>query len=203
MTEGLSSSWAVMDGYSKMHACCQFAHSTVEAVLAARADARPEDVEEIVVATHRLALPMTNAAPPTTLAGKFSLPHIVATTLVHGHADVAAFSSPALNAPAIAALRRKVKVVPFGEELAPPNDRPARVTIRLTDGRIRQSTCLSAPGGPDRPFPDEIVMQKVERLTADVYPHFGETMKRLIGLEPAVLDATWEAVVGELTATDE
>jgi 2-methylcitrate dehydratase PrpD len=203
MTEGLSSSWAVMDGYSKMHACCQFAHSTVEAVLAARADARPEDVEEIVVATHRLALPMTNAAPPTTLAGKFSLPHIVATTLVHGHADVAAFSSAMLNAPAIAALRRRVKVVSFGEELAPPNDRPARVTIRLADGRIRESTCLSAAGGPDRPFSDAMVMHKIERLTARVYPRFRAVMERLIALEPPVLDATWEAVVGELTASDE
>lgn len=200
LIEGLGESWAVMDAYSKMHACCQYAHSAVEAVLAARGEvADAAEIEEIVVGTHRLALPMTNARPPTTLAGKFSMEHIVATTLVHGHADVAAFASGTLKEPRIAALRERVTLVPYGKALAPPNDRPARVTVKLKGGRAIERECLSAPGGPDQPFPDALVMEKVERLTADVYPRFSGVMKRLIALDNALLDRTWDDVVGDFT----
>ena len=198
LTESLGESWAVMDAYSKMHACCQYAHSAVEAVLAARGEVSDEaEIEQVVVGTHHLALPMTNVTPPTTLAGKFSMEHIVATTLVHGHAGVAAFASATLTAPHIAALRGKVKLEPYGKELAPPNDRPARVKIQLKGARTIERECLSAPGGPDRPFSDALVMEKVEGLTADVYPRFGEVMKRLIALEPALLERTWSDVIGD------
>ena len=105
LTAELGQSWAVMDGYSKLHACCQYAHAAVDAVLAATSDMNePDEIDEINVATHRLALPMTNAAPATTLAGKFSLPHIVATTIVHRHADVAAFAAGTLNEPRVEAI---------------------------------------------------------------------------------------------------
>jgi 2-methylcitrate dehydratase PrpD len=142
---------------------------------------------------------MTNAAPPTTLAGKFSMEHIVATTLVHGHADVAAFASGTLKEPRIAALRERVTLVPYGRELPPPNDRPARVTVRLKGGRSIERECLSAPGGPDQPFPDALVMEKVERLTAEVYPRFAPAMKRLIALDATLLERTWSDVVGDFT----
>ena len=89
--------------------------------------------------------------------------------------------------------------MPYGKELSPPNDRPARVTVRLKGGRNIERECLSAPGGPDRPFPDALVMEKVERLTADVYPRFAEVMKRLIALDAVLLERTWDDVVGDFT----
>jgi 2-methylcitrate dehydratase PrpD len=125
--------------------------------------------------------------------------HIVATTLVHGHADVAAFAAAALHDRAVAALRDKVRLAPYARELAPPNDRPARVGIRLGNGRTIERECLSAPGGPDRPFSDALVMDKVERLTREVYPRFAPLMARLVGLDAQLLERSWGDVVDEFT----
>lgn len=38
LTQGLGESWAVLDGYAKVQACCQHAHSAVEATQALRAE---------------------------------------------------------------------------------------------------------------------------------------------------------------------
>jgi hypothetical protein len=42
-------------------------------------------------------------------------------------------------------------------------------------------------------------MEKVERLTADVYPRFAAVMKQLVALDGALLERTWDEVVGEFT----
>ena len=63
----------MLDGYTKLYACCQHLHSTVEAAL----DLRPEivarggtgRVAEIAVETHELAMKLTNAEPATVLMG--------------------------------------------------------------------------------------------------------------------------------------
>jgi len=199
LVAGLGESWAILDGYSKMHACCQYAHSTVEAVLGARAATptpRPwQDIEEVRIATHALARPMINDRPATTLAGKFSLPHIAAAVWVHGHAGAPAFATESLTDPRIASLRSKVKVEALTPELAPPNDRPARVTVRFTDGSTLAGECLSAPGGPDRPFPDEIVMEKVRALATPVYPRLPAIARSWMAPSSAQLAQPWEAVV--------
>lgn len=202
LVDGLGTQWAILDGYSKMHACCQFGHSTVEAVLAVRGTARTlpdiDAIEEMTVAAHALALPMLNYAPQTTLAGKFSLPHIAATTWMHGHANVAAFGQAALQDPRIAALRSRVKVVPFLPELPAPNDRPARVSVRLRDGRSLDGECLSAPGGPDRPFPESAIMRKIATLTGDVYPRFASLVGEWIAPTTTQLAEPWESIVARL-----
>lgn len=202
---GLGESWAIMDGYSKMHACCQFAHSAVEAVLKLRqewpAGISWNDIDEIHLASHRLALPMINFSPTTTLAAKFSMPHIVATTFFHGHADVPAFTRETLNQPSIAALRSKVKVTSFSPELPPPNDRPARVTVKFKGGKELDAECLSAPGGPDQPFLDAAVVEKIEQLTRDVYPRYAGITRELIGLDSRRLEQGWEQIVAEICGT--
>lgn len=204
LIDRLGEDWAILDGYSKMHACCQFAHSTVEAVLAARSPAQSdggwERVDEIVVATHALARPMINYRPQTTLAGKFSLPHIAATTWVHGHANVAAFAHDSLHDPRVAGLREKVRVVPFLPELPPPEDRPARVSVRFKDGTVSEGVCLSAPGGPDRPFSEAAVNEKIRLLTQDVYPHFSALAQQWMALAPHRLEQDWSTIVGQLCA---
>ncbi len=64
LTEDLGTSWAVLDGYTKMFACCQHLHSAVEAALALRPElldrGGPGAIESIEVETHPLALPLTN-----------------------------------------------------------------------------------------------------------------------------------------------
>ena len=204
LTADLGHSWAVLDGYTKIHACCQYTHSAVEATLALRSRLRSEApgaaVEAIRVQTHPLAMSLANYRPPTTLAAKFSLPHVVAAVLEQGEAGVEAFTAASIADAAVCGLRNKVTIEAYGRELPPPNDRPARVTATLADGRSYSEECLSAPGGPDQPIADAIVWAKIERLSATVYPRLAETLRQVGRQEPARMAQGWADVVADLCA---
>ena len=204
MTAGLGVDWAILDGYMKIHACVQYAHSAVEAVLAAR-DAvlnAGSVIADVLVESHPLALFLDKVDPANTLASKFSLQHIVAATFIHGNAGAAAFSSAALMRSEVISLRHKVRLAPFGPS-APPNDRPTRVTFTLATGVTVVRTCLSAEGGPDRPFRDDIVMDKIENLTREACPRFGELVHQMIALAPTQMMQPWaDLVAGSLVGSD-
>jgi len=204
LVDGLGESWAVLDGYTKTHACCQHLHSTVEAVLELRTKLSVSDwnqaVERIEVEAHPYAQPLNNSNPPTTLAAKFSLPHVVATTLVHGDAGVASFSVGTLRDPDITALRSKVRLLAYEPQPAPPNDRPSRVTLHMKDGSHASAVCLSAPGGPDQPLDTAEVLRKLDRLAGDVYPQLRAWIEQLMRLEPAQLNFAWRNAVAEFCA---
>lgn len=197
LTQSLGQEWAVANGYHKIHACCQSTHSAVEAMLQARA-ALPagmgvEDVAEIHLATHRPA--MTNPDPGTSLAGKFSFAHVLATTLVHAHADAPAFSAHALADERVARLRHRVHLSRFEPALPRPHDRPARLRLVLKDGREVQAECLSARGGPDRPWEAGVIEDKIRRLAGAASPQLADDLLRLIELPPALLARPWQELL--------
>ena len=201
LTDGLGERWAILDGYTKIYACCQHLHSAVEATVAMRdellAQAVLEDVAAIRIETHALALPLANARPHTTLGAKFSMPHAIAAALVTGSGSADAFAAGTLAEPAIARLRECVTIAPWRPELPPPNDRPARVTVELRDGRKVQAECLSAAGGPDRPLPPGTVFEKMSALAEPVYPGIRALFEVLADLPASRLAQGWATIVGD------
>src|SRR6185436_7908823 len=100
----------------------------------------------------------------------FSMLHAVATTAVHGSAGASAFARGSLSDPRVAALRRRIRLVAH-EDLKPwPKDRPARVEVTLTDGSRRAVSIDSARGGPDDPFSEAELRDKIAALTGELYP---------------------------------
>ncbi len=202
LTEALGEHWAVSDGYHKIYSCCQHIHSAVEATLAALeelpAGKDASHIESILVETHELAVHLDNRKPETTLAARFSVPQAIATTCVFGHAGPDAFAASTLGAPEIARLRGRVELRLFEPAMPPPNDRPARVTITLNDGAGLASECLSAQGGPDRPFPPETILEKARGLTAGVYHDYASVASRLVDLEGPLLARKWGDVIGDI-----
>ncbi len=163
LVEGLGNNFTLLDGYHKIYACCQYAHSTVEAMLAALAGQYLplESVRAITVATHPKGMLLDNAQPDTTLAAKFSLQHIAAATLAFGGAGAKAFHASTLADSGLVRLRNLVKIEPYRQELSPPNDRPAYVQVLTDDGGLLEGECLSAQGGSDRPFSEAQILAKV------------------------------------------
>jgi 2-methylcitrate dehydratase PrpD len=202
LTGDLGKSWAILDGYTKVYACCQHLHSAVEAAVELRKElfekASLQDIASIRVETHSLALPLVNPQPHTTLAAKFSMSHAMAAALATGSGGADAFAAATLGEPALARLRERVSVQPYLPELAPPNDRPARVTVELRDGRKLQRECLSARGGPDRPLPPETVLGKMSALASPVYPRMRPVFEQLLTLPPARLAQGWADIVTEI-----
>jgi len=201
-TAELGKKWAICDGYHKLFACCQYAHSTVEATLMALAEMPPDkgvmDIKYIVVETHELGLTLNNYNPETTLAARFSIPHIVAATLCFGHAEIEAFSSTALTVPEIKRIRKAVELRKFDPEKPMLHDRPARVTIEFNDGSRLVKECLSARGGPDRPFSEADILEKISRYTKDVYPSMASMVSKFLTIDEKYIDTTWDEHIDNL-----
>jgi 2-methylcitrate dehydratase PrpD len=154
----LGERWAIANGYHKLFACCQYAHSAVEASLALRqkllaAGRSPEDIAEIMVETHPRGLTLTEAKPPTVLCAKFSMPHAMAAVATRGTGGQTSFARDTLDDPAIARLREAVRLAPYAPIEPWPKDRPGRVTWRLSDGE-RWSEAVETRGAvPTSPSP--------------------------------------------------
>lgn len=176
--------WAIHDGYHKSYACCQYAHSAVEAALElARgplATTRTEEISAIEVQTHPLAMPLDDLAPTTVLGAKFSVPHVVAAVLSTNNAEADTFSDKFLLDIRVDRLRKVVRLKNFEGKLAPPHDRPARVTITLFSGQSFTAECASAIGGPDRPMNAEQVLQKADLLVGSRMPRFIDLAQGLV-----------------------
>jgi 2-methylcitrate dehydratase PrpD len=202
LTARLGERWAILDGYTKIYACCQHLHSAMEAAVGLRGELRSraalEDISAISVETHALALPLVNARPHTTLAAKFSMSHAMAAALATGSGGAEAFAAATLADPVIARLRERVSVKPWQPELPPPNDRPARVTVELRDGRTLQAECLSAKGGPDRPLPLQVVLEKMTALASPVYPNMRRVFEELLESPASRMARGWADIVTEV-----
>lgn len=202
LTDDLGGAWALSDGYHKLHACCQYAHSAVEAMLGAlgKLPGGAADIRRIHIDTHWRGRKLDNLRPATTLASKFSIQHILASTAAHGHAGAEAFHASTLSDPAVSALREKVSIGAFEPEPAWPNDRPARVTLETASGARITEECLSARGGPDRPFAPEEIRAKITGIVDGPYPRMAPPLLRLLDLDAALLAAPWDRTVAAMTA---
>lgn len=194
-----SDRWAIMDGYHKVYAACQYTHSALEASLQLAqgplVDTDPADIAEIVVATHPLAYALDNTSPSTTLAGKFSLPHVVSSVITSGRTDPTVFGESLLHDEAVARLRAVVRLEAFEPLPEAPHDRPARVKVRCADGTWHEEVVLSAVGGPDRPLEEDEVLDKISVLTADA-PDFAKIARQVVTTRE--LDGrSWQPLIRE------
>lgn len=200
LTTELGTGWGIRDGYHKLFACCQYAHSTVEALLEVRAD-DPTIAERVVgleIRTHALALKLDDAQPATSLAAKFSVPHMAAAALVLGTIDAHASSPAAIVDPRIAALRERITLQPFTPAPAPPHDRPSTVVLTLDDGSTVERTCMSAIGSPDRPLSTDVLLDdKIAGSVGPAHPEFVPTIRRLLE-QPVLLQRPWDQLLNDL-----
>ncbi|MDX2357252.1 MmgE/PrpD family protein [Dietzia sp. PP-33] len=193
-------SWAIIDGYHKRYAACQYTHAALECALEICEGSpleSPGDVVAIDVDTHPLAMALDDRAPTTALGGKFSVPHVVAAVLATGSADAAVFASGNLTDPTVAALRERVDLTAYEPLPEPPHDRPASVTVRYVDGTQRRAECLSAVGGPDRPLGEAEVLEKAGDLTARHLPDFSRVAAQIVDGEVAGSEP-WAAILSAL-----
>ncbi len=200
MTGGLGEAWSIRDGYHKVFACCQYAHSMVEASLELHGrlgDKAGSEVAAIEVETHPRGMTLTAVEPPTVLSAKFSMPHAAAAVARRATGGKSAFTQDTLTDRAIAALRRNVKLMPLAEIAPWPNDRAARVTWIMRDGSRHSASCSNARGGADQPFAEATLIDKLADNTRAVFPAMAETFAGLLGSETG--DEPWAAVVARAT----
>jgi 2-methylcitrate dehydratase PrpD len=178
LLEDLGTVWHITRNYFRLYACCNPIHPALDCLQDAIAELQPSphEIERIDVATYRFASVMRNLDPPNYFASKYSLPHAAAAMVVRGGAGYAELDDGALEDPVIAALRHRVHVRedPAMTGVA-PRLRPARVTVRLTDGRSSTHSRESHRGDFQQPFAEPEIREKFRELAGVVLVPEGVT----------------------------
>jgi hypothetical protein len=169
--EGMGEVWHVTRNYFRLYATCNPIHPCLDALAHALAELRPApgDVAGIDFQTYAFASVMKNPDPPNYFASKYSLPHAAAAMVVTGAASHATLGDAALADPVIAALRHKVTLAedPAMTALV-PEQKPARVTVTLTDGRSVTHAVDSHRGDFRSPFTEAELRGKFRALADEV-----------------------------------
>jgi 2-methylcitrate dehydratase PrpD len=155
LSDGLGERYEIMRGYFKPYSGCRYTHASIDAVLALQEEEAVDvnDLRAVEVATYDIAAHLANPAPATPLAGRFSLPYVVAATLANGSAGPEIFTPQMLADPSILDLAARVSV---SEDEAftsmTPARRPARIVLHYADGGRRERTVTGSKGDPDQPM---------------------------------------------------
>jgi 2-methylcitrate dehydratase PrpD len=170
----LGERWEIARNYFKRHAACRYTHGALDALgdivrqLGGSIDSA--SVEAIEVDTYVWAAQLDSAEPKNMLAAKFSLPFALATYIVHGAASVLAFREEAQANAVARDLARRVTVREDAALTAMlPGLRPARVQVRLRDGRQITAEVLTNKGDTEDPYSPEDVHAKFRELVEPVW----------------------------------
>jgi 2-methylcitrate dehydratase PrpD len=184
----LGQDWHLMHNYFKMHSCCRYNHGTLDAIdqlAASQSLPQPDEIESIEVQTYHLAAELDDPAPANTLAAKFSVPFAVATRIVHGTSALSSFTWEAVRRPDVLALAQKVRVShdpAMSQRL--PAERPARVLMRLKDGRQLLAEAGVNRGDDASPYTREELRAKFMDLSGRIWPaaHCRDLLEATLGL---------------------
>jgi 2-methylcitrate dehydratase PrpD len=166
MLAGLGERWLIAEAFFKVASCCRESQGALEALelLLAESPVAPEAIAAVEVETFASAAALAERAPAAPIAGRFSIPFVVATRLVAGHAWTEAFSEAAIADPTTRALAARVEVREAPALTARlPSERVCRLALCLRDGRVLRREVVGTPGDPDRPLPEEALRAKFRR----------------------------------------
>ena len=178
VVEDLGERWEVTRNYFKMHSCCRFNHAALDALDIVTRDAggllSAGKIERIEVTTYALAVELDDPEPRNTLAGKFSLPFSLATTIVNGSSGVASFTWDQIDRYDIRKLAAKVIVREDPEMSAQlPARRPAKLTITLKDGTQLEAATETNRGDWSDPYQPDELREKYLSLTGRLWTQAG------------------------------
>ena len=72
------------------------------------------------------------------------------------------------------------------------------MTVTLDDGSAHASECISARGGPDKPFGPDIIESKINGIMAAAYPEAPAVMKQCIALDRSLLVMPWREIAARI-----
>ncbi|KAA9161610.1 MmgE/PrpD family protein [Amycolatopsis acidicola] len=148
--EGLGSRFLISGNYFKRHSSCSYTHPVADLLIDARAHVDVAEVTEIEVHTHALAAGLDRTTWHNQLSAMFSTPFVAAVALLHGEVAPRYTELAPQEAPEIADLAKRVRVIEDPELTKRlPANRAARITVRLADGRSHTAEAANPVGDTD------------------------------------------------------
>jgi len=170
ITDGLSARWKISENCYKMHSCCGHTHTAIDVALKLRG---PGAIAGIHIETYGPGFAIVKEMNPRSpYQAKFSIAYCVAAALAEGRVSLAQFSTerfgPAgVRDGAIADLLRRARVAVEDDLTAKyPAAWPARLTVRLEDGRVLRGASDFPRGNPENPVSTEELEDKFLSLVA-------------------------------------
>ncbi|OWW02365.1 protein involved in propionate catabolism [Rhizobium sp. R72] len=164
-----SRAWAIEEAYFKLYSCCRWAHAAIDgaSMLAARLDADPDEIEDLVIETFERALTLPNQIEPQSAeAAQYSIPFCVALALVHGQQALLPMDDGHLCDIRVTALAGRIRLQSARDYAASfPAGTPARVTMRAR-GRSETIEVLYPRGEPQNPLSAEELQEKFLTLSS-------------------------------------
>jgi 2-methylcitrate dehydratase PrpD len=158
ITEDLGTRWEIGRNTYKPYPAGIVFHAVIDACLELReaAPLPPEAIASVTVAGDALLLARGDRVVGNARDSRVSIHHSAALGLLRGRAGVAEFELPAVQDPALAALRAKVRA-----QLDPSLPRgAASVTVRYADGQEMSSTVTAPRGSAGQPMSDAALEAK-------------------------------------------
>lgn len=187
--------WTIMENYVKFWPACAHTHTAIGATLQLlrKENVSADEIESIDIATFRAAAVLDDPAPRTELAARFSIPAVVAATILDHSFGLESLSETRLKEPAWRALAGRVSVRhdPVHDEGYPERGRPLVMRVRLRDGRVLRQAAVLSHGDPESPASADEVQGKARQLFAH---RFGSAAAARI-----MTEATGLADASELT----
>ncbi|SAL04768.1 MmgE/PrpD family protein [Caballeronia calidae] len=172
LTRGMGETWEIDQINFKLHACCRWFHSSIDALLACRKQRSfaPTDVERVLVRAPAAALENhMQYRPKSTPSAQYSLPYAMAAALLLDTKDPGAFAEQHLADPAVLALMDRVEA-----ESDPSLDRwlpdrfPGLVRVHLKNGELIEEFRQDSVGTPDFPVHRADIESKFHALVSGI-----------------------------------
>jgi 2-methylcitrate dehydratase PrpD len=172
VTANLGSDWHFLRIYFKPFCSCRYVHYAIEAT---RKDLEqhpfpPEEIESIVVRTHRNAKQGSDIPDyRTPLHARLSIQYGIASILVRGRAGLKEYEEEAIRDPEVRRISDRVRIE-IDEEIQKlyPNPRSMIVEIQDRKGNSASSRIDHAKGDPENPMTEAEILEKFRDVTTDV-----------------------------------
>jgi 2-methylcitrate dehydratase PrpD len=197
----LGSKWRILEQYVKPLPVCRWTQPAAAAVFALQKQnlyLSHEDIELVEVESFHEAVSLSCREPLETDAAQYSLPFVVASSLVHGRLTPTEMAGEGLTDPHVLRLSRSMKLTERDEYNALfPSERWGRVRLTLKDGRHLNSDAHTTVGDPATPLGEAVIAAK---FVANCAPTLGESAARRLeswvkAAEPGTFTAMLDAVL--------
>lgn len=184
-TNGLGLTWEILRVAVKPFPACHFTHSFADAAisLAGKEEFQVEEIEEVIcIVPEGIIKTVCEPAerkrnPGSDYDAKFSLPYVVAASLVHRKFTLAELEDGALRDPVVANLIKKVSYR-IEAESEFPRVYPGEVVVRLRDGRELSKREAINRGADERPLSKEDIIAKfTDNVKLVAKPEVAERIK--------------------------
>ena len=176
LTDGLGSSWEILQNGFKFFPSILASHSPIQATLAIVAKHRPDParIARITNETYdTVKSHFSSKEAATVMAARVSVPYCIAAAAVDGVLTQAQFAAGRIHDPLIRRVLERTEVIadPELNKLYPANF-PARVTITMEDGQSFTETVMLPKGDPGAPLTEA---ELEDKFRGNVEPVFGAT----------------------------